>query len=164
MRRFGDAEQFLGLIESIRAVRPDAGIRSNVIVGFPGETEDDIEVLTGFLADARLDVVGVFGYSDEDGTEAVALSGHLPEHEVERRRKHVDQLVETLTAERAAERVGERVDVLVEEHEDGVAVGRAAHQGPEVDGVVRLPWADVSIGSWVSAEVVDAQGVDLVAR
>jgi ribosomal protein S12 methylthiotransferase RimO len=164
MRRFGDAEQFLGLIESIRSLRPDAGIRSNVIVGFPGETEDDIEVLTGFLADARLDVVGVFGYSDEDGTEAVALSGHLPEHEVERRRKHVDQLVETLTAERAAERVGERVDVLVEEHEDGVAVGRAAHQGPEVDGVVRLPWADVSIGSWVSAEVVDAQGVDLVAR
>ena len=164
MRRFGDAEQFLALIESIRAIEPNAGIRSNVIVGFPGETDADLDVLTQFLVDARLDVVGVFGYSDEDETEAASLPDHVPDDEVERRRQHVDQLVEALTAERATERVGETVDVLVEEVEAGAALGRAAHQGPEVDGVVRIPGADAEIGSWVRAEVVGTDGVDLVAR
>jgi ribosomal protein S12 methylthiotransferase RimO len=164
MRRFGDAEQFLALIESIRSIAPDAGIRSNVIVGFPGETEADLQVLEDFLAAARLDVVGVFGYSDEDETEAATLSGHVPEVEIERRRQHIDKLAEALTTERAADRVGERVAVLVEELEAGGAVGRAAHQGPEVDGVVRLPGRAAAIGDWVTADVVDADGIDLVAR
>jgi MiaB/RimO family radical SAM methylthiotransferase len=164
MRRFGDAEQFLALIESIRSIAPDAGIRSNVIVGFPGETEADLQVLEDFLAAARLDVVGVFGYSDEDETEAATLSGHVPEVEIERRRQHIDKLAEALTTERAADRVGERVAVLVEELESGEAVGRAAHQGPEVDGVVRLPGRAAAIGDWVTADVVDADGIDLVAR
>ena len=167
MRRFGDAEQFLGLIESIRRIDPHAGIRSNVIVGFPGETEDDVQVLTDFLADAQLDVVGVFGYSDEDETEATTMPDQLSSDEVERRRQHVDQLVEVLTSQRASDRVGERVDVLVELVEDDDdrpgAVGRAAHQGPEVDGVVRLPGSSAPVGSWVSATVVDTDGVDLVA-
>jgi ribosomal protein S12 methylthiotransferase RimO len=164
MRRFGDAEQFLALIESIRAVEPSAGIRSNVIVGFPGEAEADVEVLTDFLVEARLDVVGVFGYSDEDETEAASLPDHVSDDEIERRRKHVDQLVEALTAERAADRIGEAVDVLVEEVEPTGVIGRAAHQGPEVDGVVRLPDVQVAVGTWVRAEVVGADGVDLVAR
>ncbi|MFL6178586.1 MAG: 30S ribosomal protein S12 methylthiotransferase RimO [Actinomycetes bacterium] len=164
MRRFGDAEQFLALIQSIRAVEPNAGIRSNVIVGFPGETEADLDVLTQFLVDARLDVVGVFGYSDEDETEAASLPDHVSDDEVERRLQHVVQLVEALTAERAAERVGETVEVLVEEVEPGAALGRAAHQGPEVDGLVRLTGSDAAIGAWVRAEVVGTDGVDLVAR
>ncbi|HEX5017230.1 MAG TPA: 30S ribosomal protein S12 methylthiotransferase RimO [Actinomycetes bacterium] len=164
MRRFGDAEQFLSLIESIRALEPRAGIRSNVIVGFPGETEDDVDVLTSFLSAARLDVVGVFGYSDEDQTEAAGLSGHLSEAEIERRRQHVDQLAEQLTAERAADRLDEHVEVLVEEVDDDGAVGRAAHQGPEVDGTVTLPGVRHAVGSWVSAQVVASEGADLVAR
>ena len=164
MRRFGDAEQFLALIDSIRAQQPTAGIRSNVIVGFPGETEADVQVLTDFLAEARLDVVGVFGYSDEDHTEAASLPGHLPDDEIERRRQHIDGLVEVLTAQRASDRVGEVVEVLVEDTEDGEPVGRAAHQGPEVDGVVRLPGGDQAVGAWVTATVVDSDGVDLVAR
>ena len=167
MRRFGDADQFLTLIESIRAAAPTAGIRSNVIVGFPGETDDDIDILTEFLTAAELDVVGVFGYSDEDETEAANLPDHVSEVEVERRRQHVDRLVESLTSQRASDRVGERVDVLVEERVDhdgaSAAVGRAAHQGPEVDGVVRIPDVDAPIGSWVAATVVAAEGVDLVA-
>jgi MiaB/RimO family radical SAM methylthiotransferase len=164
MRRFGDAEAFLGLIGSVRALAPTAGIRSNVIVGFPGETEEDVQILSQFLTEARLDVVGVFGYSDEDGTEAAGLDGQLSDHEIDERRRHVDQLVEALVADRAAERVGEAVRVLVEEHSDGVASGRAAHQGPEVDGVVELPGVDAAVGTWVDARVVGSTGVDLVAE
>jgi ribosomal protein S12 methylthiotransferase RimO len=169
MRRFGDAEQFLGLIDKVRAAAPDAGIRSNVIVGFPGETEGDLQVLTDFLTEASLDVVGVFGYSDEDQTEAADLDGHLSEVEIERRRQHVDRLVEVLVAERAAARIGQRVDVLVEERvegddpDEGVAIGRAWHQGPEVDGVVTLSGVQAPIGSWVAATVVGSEGADLMA-
>ena len=169
MRRFGDAEQFLALIASIRELAPAAGIRSNVIVGFPGETERDVEILTDFLGAADLDVVGVFGYSDEDETEAAALPDHVSEAEVEARRQHVDSLVEALTATRAGDRVGERVEVLVEERvldESGGAavVGRAAHQGPEVDGIVRVDALDAQVGDWVSAVVVATEGVDLVGQ
>ena len=168
MRRFGDAEQFLTLIASIRALAPTAGIRSNVIVGFPGETDDDVDLLADFVGAAELDVVGVFGYSDEDETEAVNLPDHVSDAEIERRRQHIDQVVEMVTEQRASDRVGEWVDVLVEErlHEQGedAAVGRAAHQGPEVDGVVLLPGVDAPIGSWVRALVVDSDGVDLIAR
>jgi ribosomal protein S12 methylthiotransferase len=169
MRRFGDAEQFLGLIDKVRAAAPDAGIRSNVIVGFPGETEGDLQVLTDFLTEASLDVVGVFGYSDEDQTEAADLDGHLSEVEIERRRQHVDQLVEVLVAERAAARIGQRVDVLVEERVEGegidepVAIGRAWHQGPEVDGVVTLSGVQAPVGSWVAATVIGSEGADLMA-
>lgn len=164
MRRFGDAEAFLDLVASVRALSPTAGIRSNVIVGFPGETEHDVEVLTDFLTEARLDVVGVFGYSDEDGTEAAHLPDQLSERAIEERRRHVDVLVESLVAERAADRVGETVRVLVEEQLDGVAVGRAAHQGPEVDGVVELPGVDADVGTWVEALVVEASGADLIGQ
>ncbi|MCZ3390224.1 MAG: 30S ribosomal protein S12 methylthiotransferase RimO [Actinomycetia bacterium] len=164
MRRFGDAEAFLDLIGSVRSLAPTAGIRSNVIVGFPGETEADVQTLSDFLTAARLDVVGVFGYSDEDGTEAADLDDQLSGHEIEERRRHVDQLVESLVAERAAARIGEAVRVLVEEHSDGVPIGRAAHQGPEVDGVVELPGVDAPVGTWVDARVVDSAGVDLIAE
>src|SRR3954451_12466776 len=82
MRRFGDPESFLGLVQQIRGEAPLAGIRSNVIVGFPGETEDDLATLCDFLVAARMDVVGVFGYSDEDGTEAASYDGKLDEDEI----------------------------------------------------------------------------------
>ncbi len=162
MRRFGDADAFLELISTVRSLAPTAGIRSNVIVGFPGETDRDVEVLTDFLAAARLDVVGVFGYSDEDGTEAAGLDGQLAEQVIEERRRHVDQLVESLVADRAADRIGEVVEVLVEEHVDGLATGRAAHQGPEVDGIVELPGVAAPVGTWVTARVVESTGADLI--
>lgn len=171
MRRFGGTEPFLELLDRVRARQPLAGARSNVIVGFPGETEDDVAELERFLTAARLDVVGVFGYSDEDGTEAEHLDGHLPEHVVAERVERVSALVEELTAQRALERVGERVTVLVEEHDEddaGVAVGRADHQGPDVDGVclVRVPAGSAlpAVGAFVEGVVVDAAGVDLVVE
>src|SRR5690349_17569482 len=128
MRRFGGTEGFLELIGRVRAREPLAGIRSNVIVGFPGETEADVAELEDFLTRARLDVVGVFGYSDEDGTEAEHLEGHLPPDVVAERLERLTSLVEELTAQRALERVGEHVVVLVEEHDEdepGVVIGRA---------------------------------------
>ena len=87
-----------------------------MIVGFPGETEQDLETLCDFLVAARLDVVGVFGYSDEDGTEAATYDDKLDEDEVRARAAHVSDLVEELTSQRAEERIGEEVVVLVEEY------------------------------------------------
>jgi tRNA A37 methylthiotransferase MiaB len=164
MRRFGGTEAFLTLLDQVRAAAPEAGVRSNVIVGFPGETDDDVAELEDFLTRARLDVVGVFGYSDEDGTEAETYAGKLTEDVVAERVTRLTDLVEQLTAQRAEERVGEQVQVLVEEVSDGEAEGRAAHQGPDVDGVVRLLSADVRVGDLVPAVVVGSEGVDLVAR
>ena len=166
MRRFGGTEDFLALLERIRVRSPLAGVRSNVIVGFPGETEDDFAELTGFLEAARLDVVGVFGYSDEDGTEAERLEGKLPEPEVAARVAELSSLVEELTAQRAEERIGETVNVLVEgidDDEPDTVVGRAAHQGPEVDGMTLLPGVDAAPGQWVTAVVTGTIGVDLIA-
>lgn len=170
MRRFGDPESFLSLLERIRAIAPHAGVRSNVIVGFPGETEEDLEVLCDFLEAARLDVTGVFGYSDEDGTEAASYDGKHSDDEVLARTQHVTALVEELTSQRAEERVGERVEVLVESVDDEGVEGRAAHQGPEVDGTTMLvdvdglPLEGARVGDIVLATVVASEGVDLVAE
>jgi ribosomal protein S12 methylthiotransferase RimO len=157
MRRFGGTEDFLGLLESIRERDPRAGVRTNVIVGFPGETEEDLDELAAFLEAARLDAVGVFGYSDEEGTEATALDGHLPEEEVERRAARIAQLVDELMLERAQERIGEEVELLVEE--PGLA--RAAHQGP--DDAATLIDASYAVGEVVRTTVIDVDGFDLVA-
>jgi ribosomal protein S12 methylthiotransferase RimO len=162
MRRFGSTESFLGLIEQIRALAPAAGIRSNVIVGFPGETEADLEELERFLTEARLDAVGVFGYSDEDGTEAEGLPGKLDADAIVARVTRISDLVEQLTAERAEDRVGDEVLVLVERTGQECA-GRAAHQAPEVDGecVVRDA-TGLAVGDLVRAKVIDSAGVDLI--
>ncbi len=172
MRRFGGTESFLDLLASARALAPDAGARSNVIVGFPGETEADVEELERFLVAARLDAVGVFGYSDEEGTEAAGYDGKLPDDVVRERVERVAALVEELTSQRAEDRVGQTVDVLVEsveESADGPVVeGRSAHQAPEVDGSTLLvsgglDLAGLRVGSLVTAEVVGSDGVDLLA-
>jgi ribosomal protein S12 methylthiotransferase len=158
MRRFGDTDRFLDLLAQVRAAAPEAGVRSNVIVGFPGETEADVAELERFLIGARLDVVGVFGYSDEDGTEAESLPDHLDQEVVDERVARLQSLVEELTSQRAEERIGTTVSVLVESP-DGE--GRAAHQAPEVDGTTLV--AGGRVGEIVQAVVVDSEGVDLVA-
>jgi len=163
MRRFGSGDHFLGLLADIRAAAPQAGARSNVIVGFPGETRADVTALSRFLEAARLDGIGVFGYSDEDGTEAATLPGKLPAATVARRLERVSRLVEELVAQRAEDRVGELVEVLVESVGDGRTEGRAAHQAPEVDGSTVLRGAACAVGDLVRARVVAAEGADLLA-
>jgi ribosomal protein S12 methylthiotransferase RimO len=174
MRRFGGREAFLGLLDEVRARVPQAGIRSNVIVGFPGETEDDLTELEDFLVAARLDVVGVFGYSDEDGTEAETYAEKLSDDVVAERVSRFTALIEELNLQRAEERIGEHVDVLIEsvptgddDDEETSVVGRAAHQGPDVDGVTMLDptqFPDVAIGDIVRAVVTGTEGIDLLAE
>ncbi|WP_344221597.1 MiaB/RimO family radical SAM methylthiotransferase [Kribbella sancticallisti] len=166
MRRFGDAERFLELIALVRSQAPTAGIRSNVIVGFPGETEEDVDILCDFLSRAGLDAIGVFGYSDEDGTEAETYDGKLDEDTIAARLDRVTRLAEDVTSARAEARIGETVEILVESIDGDSAEGRAAHQGPEVDGSTTLTGfpADLAIGDLVTAEVVGSEGVDLIAE
>jgi len=166
MRRFGDTDRFLDLLAQIRAGNPRAAVRSNVIVGFPGETEADVAELERFLVGARLDAIGVFGYSDEDGTEAERLPDHLPEHVVAQRVARLTDLVEELTSQRAEDRVGEIVEVLVEAADGVLVEGRTAGQAPDVDGATTLsgPGSDVvRVGDLVRARVIGSEGVDLVA-
>ncbi|MFF3246211.1 30S ribosomal protein S12 methylthiotransferase RimO [Streptomyces sp. NPDC002870] len=169
MRRFGDTERFLELLQTIRGKAPQAGVRSNFIVGFPGETEADFAELESFLTDARLDAIGVFGYSDEDGTEAVSYDNKLDADVIAERLEHLSRLSEELTAQRAEERLGETLEVLVEsvDGEDGedLAVGRAAHQAPETDGQVVFTSSEGLVpGRIVVAKAVGTEGVDLVAE
>ncbi|ONH60268.1 ribosomal protein S12 methylthiotransferase RimO [Frankia sp. CcI49] len=180
MRRFGGTDDFLDLLRRARGLLGDLGARSNVIVGFPGETEEDVDILMDFLERADLDVVGVFGYSDEEGTEAAGMDGHVDPDEIERRRADVTDLVEQLTAARAERRVGTTVEVLVEEVGGGLAFGCAGHQQADADGActVRLPtsrpdgsghgdgsaYGGVRVGDLVAARVVAAEGVDLVVE
>jgi ribosomal protein S12 methylthiotransferase RimO len=170
MRRFGGTDDFLALIERARALASAAGFRTNVILGFPGETEDDVAELERFLVEGRLDAVGVFGYSDEEGTEAMGLPGKLDQAEIDARVRRITDLVEELTAQRAEDRIGTRVEVLLTEDlsaEEGAGVwaGHAAHQDPDADGTTTVTGVPdgVRAGQLLAAEVVGTEGVDLVA-
>ena len=163
MRRFGDGEKFLHLIQQIRALAPEAGIRSNFIVGFPGETEQEYQELIDFINEARLDAIGVFGYSDEDKTEALTLEGKLDEDLIHDRTERLSTLVDELLLQRAEERIGEKVRVLIEDSE--LQEGRSNHQGPEVDGSTFIQSRNkYRVGEYVDAIVTDVAGVDLVAQ
>jgi len=168
MRRFGDRERFLALLDQIRELSPQAGVRSNFIVGFPGETAEDLAELEAFLSHAGLDAIGIFGYSDEDGTEAASLPGQLDQAEVSRRVEEFAALADELMAQRAESRLGETLDVLIEEAAedgpDGTYLGRAAHQAPEVDGLTTVTSsAPLAAGDMVRAVVTGSEGVDLIA-
>jgi ribosomal protein S12 methylthiotransferase RimO len=166
MRRFGDTDRFLELLDTIRSKAPQAGVRSNFIVGFPGESEADLAELERFLNGARLDAIGVFGYSDEEGTEAATYENKLDEDVVAERLARVSRLAEELVSQRAEERVGETVQVLVESVDPVEGVyGRGEHQAPETDGQVLLTSGEgLSVGRMVEAKVVGTEGVDLVAE
>jgi len=166
MRRFGDRARFQDLIDRIRHACPEAGIRSNFIVGFPGETAADLRELELFLSSARLDAIGIFGYSDEDGTEAATFGDKVDSGEIARRVGEFADIAEEVMAQRAADRIGETVEVLVEEVLGaGRFEGRAAHQAPDVDGSSTL-LADRphQPGDLLTARVVESAGADLITR
>ena len=162
MRRFGDNEKFLHLINQIRVLSPEAGIRSNFIVGFPGETEEDFNELATFITEAKLDAVGIFGYSDEDNTEALNLADKIDNEIIAQRVESLSSLADEMVSLRAQARIGETVRVLIEDAE--LQEGRAAHQGPEVDGSTSFIGTDFVVGQYVDAVVIDSMGADLVAK
>jgi ribosomal protein S12 methylthiotransferase len=162
MRRFGDSEKFLHLINQIRALSPEAGIRSNFIVGFPGENQEDFDDLANFIASAKLDAIGVFGYSDEDNTEALEHGDKVDEDVIKERVESLSRLADEMVSSRAQARIGENLRVLIEDAE--LQEGRAAHQGPEVDGTTSFIGTDFKAGEYIDAVVIDSMGADLVAR
>ena len=162
MRRFGDSEKFLHLINQIRVLSPEAGIRSNFIVGFPGETQEDFDDLANFITQAKLDAVGVFGYSDEDNTEALDLADKVDAEVIAQRVESLSSLADEMVSLRAQARIGENVRVLIEDEE--LQEGRAAHQGPEVDGTTSFIGTNFKVGKYVEAVVIDSMGADLVAK
>ena len=158
MRRWGDGQRFLARIESIRRREPDAAFRSNFIVGYPGETEDDHDRLLRFVEEAQLDWCGFFAYSEEDGTYSSTLGGRVDEGLRSERLAELGEMQDAITASRRDLLVGCRVEVLVDEP----GVGRTHREAPEIDGIVEVPEA-LAPGTFADVTVTSAAGCDLVA-
>ncbi|MFM7665377.1 MAG: radical SAM protein, partial [Actinomycetota bacterium] len=159
MRRWGDGERFLNRIADIRSREPQAAFRSNFIVGYPGETEDDHDQLLSFVRDASLDWCGFFEYSPEEGTYAVNLPDQVPAGLMRERIAELRELQDEITAAKRDELIDEIVEVLVDE--PGVA--RSHREAPQIDGIVRVG-ESLAAGSFAKVRIVDAQGPDLVAE
>ncbi|MGZ4700024.1 MAG: 30S ribosomal protein S12 methylthiotransferase RimO [Ilumatobacteraceae bacterium] len=159
MRRWGDGDRFLRRIEDIRDRQPDAAFRSNFIVGYPGETEEDHDQLLRFVEQAELDWCGFFAYSAEEGTYAVGLDGAVDAGLMHDRLGELRELQDDITARRRDALIGSTVRVLVDE--PGVA--RSAREAPEIDGIIEVP-AGLAVGSFHTVRIVDALGPDLVAE
>ena len=159
MRRWGDGERFLARIDAIRTMRPDAAFRSNFIVGYPGETEDDHDQLLDFVESARLDWCGFFAYSAEDGTYAAGLDGAVEPGLVGDRLAELRELQDTITGRARDALVGERTVVLVDE----VGVARSHREAPEIDGIIEVP-DTLAVGELHLVEITAAAGPDLTAE
>jgi len=161
MRRPGSGEKHLELIQKIRSGAPHAATRSSFIVGYPGESEDEFGELCEFLEEARLDWAGFFPYSKEEGTTAATLPDQVPQQVIEERLRHVQRLQEDITSAANAAVVGTTMSILVDQVEEGQAVGRSYRQAPEIDGVVLLDKGKP--GEWVTAHIDGAYGTDVSA-
>jgi ribosomal protein S12 methylthiotransferase len=161
MKRPGDGDRHLDLIAAIRGAAPEAATRSSFILGFPGETEADVETLADFLRDADLDWAGFFPYSPEEGTPAAEYPDRVPPDEAEERARYVQAVQDEVTAARSAEQVGRVLEVVVDQVEDGSPVGRSYREAPEIDGVILLDRG--APGEWVRARVTASLGSDLEA-
>ena len=162
MKRPGDGERYLDLISRIREAAPDAAMRSSFIVGFPGEEDSDVELLSEFISEARLDWAGLFPYSPEEGTPAALLDGRVPDDAIAERMRHLQAIQDEITAERNAAQEGRTLDVVVDQVEDGTPVARSYREAPEIDGVIVLDRGEP--GEWVQAKVTGSYGTDLVAE
>lgn len=158
MRRWGDGERFITRIGDIRALSPDATFRSNFIVGYPGETEENHDELLAFVRDAQLDWCGFFEFSREDGTYAADLDLQVDAGLMGDRIAELRELQDSITAERRDALIGTVQEVLVDE----TGVARSHREAPEIDGIVEVP-DHLEVGSMAMVEIVGAQGPDLVA-
>ena len=159
MRRWGDGDRFLRRIEDIRERQPDAAFRSNFIVGYPGETEEDHDQLLRFVEEAKLDWCGFFKYSAEEGTYAVGLDGVVDSSLMNERLAELRELQDEITARRRDALIGITTKVLVDE----TGVARSTREAPEIDGIIEVP-ASLAVGQFHSVRIVDAMGPDLVAE
>jgi ribosomal protein S12 methylthiotransferase len=158
MRRWGEGGRFLERIAAIRAAEPTAAFRSSFIVGYPGETEDDHDRLLEWIEEAQLDWVGLFPFSDEAGTYASGLDGHVPAELVAERLAECGELQDRITAVRREASIGATWEVLV----DAPGEARSYREAPEIDGIVTVP-EDLEVGRFHQVVVTDADGPDLVA-
>lgn len=158
MRRWGSGEVFSERIEAIRQREPNAAFRSNFIVGYPGETEEDHDELLRFVEESRLDWCGFFPFSEEEGTYAATLDGAVPDGLRADRLAELTALQDQITAEKRDEVVGDVVKVLV----DAPGVARSVREAPEIDGILQVD-KSLQPGSFHEVEVTDSLGPDLVA-
>jgi len=158
MRRWGDGERFLNRITDIRKREPDAAMRSNFIVGYPGETEEDHDQLLNFVNEAQLDWCGFFSFSPEEGTHALSLPDRVPESLMNERIAELREMQDTITARRRDDLIGRTLNVLIDE--PGVA--RSHREAPEIDGVIHVSETLV-VGTFADVEIADAMGPDLIA-
>jgi ribosomal protein S12 methylthiotransferase len=159
MRRWGDGDRFLRRIHDIRSRQADAAFRSNFIVGYPGETEEDHDQLLRFVEEAELDWCGFFRYSAEEGTYAVGLDGAVDSNLMNERLAELREMQDDITARRRDALIGNTVKVLVDE----AGVARSSREAPEIDGVIEVP-ASLTVGQFHHVRIVDAMGPDLVAE
>ena len=162
MKRSGNGDRHTRLIADIRAAAPGAALRSSFIVGFPGETDAHVEALADFLHDVELDWAGFFPYSAEEGTPASHFDGQIADDEKVERLRYLQGIQDEITTHRNLAQRGQVVEILVDQVEDGVSVGRSYRQAPEIDGVTLLDRGDP--GRWVHARVTGGYGTDLVAE
>jgi ribosomal protein S12 methylthiotransferase len=162
MKRPAAAENTLARIKAWRAICPELVIRSTFIAGFPGETEEDFQMLLDFLEEAQLDRVGCFTYSAVEGARANALEGHVPEEVKEERRARLMELQSDISADRLAARVGQVMTVLVDEIEEEGAIARSYADAPEIDGVVVIEnTAGLVPGEFAQVRITDSGEHDL---
>jgi ribosomal protein S12 methylthiotransferase len=155
------------MVERVRERVPGAAFRTSFIVGFPGETEEDFQELLGFTEAAEFDNVGVFTYSDEEGTASFGLPDRIEPRVKEARRRRLLALQKRISLGRNRRLIGRRVEVLVEgTHPDSDLLlrGRLPTQAPEIDGAVIINDGTAETGSFVTCEVSEAHPYDLVAR
>ncbi|HEU4635318.1 MAG TPA: 30S ribosomal protein S12 methylthiotransferase RimO [Edaphobacter sp.] len=173
MKRGGNAKIFLDLIEKARRIVPGIVIRTSFIVGFPGETEEDYKELEAFIKAARIDWLGVFTYSDEEGAKAFELDAALkvPERTIQARRRKLMKLQQKISAKAKAEWVGREVDLLVEGESEETELlweGRTIQHAPEIDGKVFIndfgPHEELVPGTFYRAEITESHDYDVVAR
>jgi ribosomal protein S12 methylthiotransferase len=171
MKRGGSAEIFLKLIAKMRQVIPDLTLRTSFIVGFPGETEDDFQQLCDFVTAAQFDWLGVFAYSDEEGSPAFLLDAKVPPREIERRRRKLMQLQKRISHKRRKLWIGREIEVMLEgpsEETDLLWEARTTAHAPEIDGKVFIndfgEHEAPQAGSFHRAIVEEAHDYDLVAR
>jgi ribosomal protein S12 methylthiotransferase len=158
MRRWGNGQKYLERIEQIRRLRPDATFRSNFIVGYPGETEEDHDELLRFVEQARMDWVGCFAYSPEDGTYAADLDGAVDPGLRDERLAELRELADQISASHRDELLDTECVVLVDE--PGVA--RSHREAPEIDGIVVVP-DDLAVGEFHRVRITAVEGPDLHA-